>query len=172
MFCSIVLLSLIFQAGTAVRPSIIAKPSEPPRRNFIILYYDDFYLFAGRHYGDSRDRGGNTDPGLFVHSKEFSSWVQILKISTAGARFGRSTALDHTTEKRLSVGWDYTRYEDREYVEQPLNQGFIAFPDRVKYDPSTKCYELRYHSRWGVKGAETVLYVSRKDIADAFVPKQ
>lgn len=53
----------------APRPTVIARISEPPSRNFRVIYYDEAFLFAGRDYGSSRDPGGNTEPGLFVHSR-------------------------------------------------------------------------------------------------------
>jgi hypothetical protein len=172
MVRTVILLTLLFQAGPGVRPTIVANLSEPPRRNFLIIYYDDSFLFAARHYGDSRDVGGNTEPGLFVHWKEHDRWVQILQISTAGGRFGKSWSDDPEARKKMrfaSVSWDFTSYAERPYIKQPLvTSGSIAFPERVEYDSSTDRYELRYFSSWNVPSAETVLYVNRKDIVNAF----
>lgn len=172
MFQILALLALMFQAGQEGRPTIIAKLAEPPGRNFYIIYYDDSFLFAARDYGDSRDRGGNTEPGLFVHSKKHSRWIQILSISTENSRFGKSWSDDPKEQKKLrfaSVGWDFTRYAKESYIDQPLRTGgSIAFPDEVKYDSSRDRYELRYFSSWKVASAETVLYVKRKDIVNAF----
>jgi hypothetical protein len=176
MLRTILCLTLLLQTGPEVRPTIIAKPSEPPRRNYRIIYYDDSFLFSGRNFGDSRDRGGNTQPGLFVHSKEHSRWIQILEISTAGGSFGKSTSDDPEIQKKMrfaSVGWDFTRYAERPYIEQPLGtSGSIAFPEQIKYEPSKSRYELRYFSSWGVPSAEVVLYVNRQDIIDAFKKSQ
>jgi hypothetical protein len=174
MLRPVILLALLFQSAPDVRPTIIAKASEPPRRNFSIIYYDDSFLFAARHYGDSRE-AGDTEPGLFVHSKQHSRWIQILQISTAGGRFGKSQSDDPEAQKKLrfaSVGWDFTHYAQRPYIDQPLKtSGSIAFPDRVGYDSSTDRYELRYFSTWGVERAETVLYVSRRDLVKSFLGK-
>lgn len=171
MFQLVVLFALLLQIGQATRPTIIAKPAEPPTRNFYIIYYDDSFLFAARHYGDSRDRGGNTEPGLFVHSKKRSRWIQILQISTNNGKFGKSWSEDPESQKKLrlaSVSWDFTRYAEQPYIDQPLQTGgSIAFPEQVKYNPSSDQYELRYFSSWKVASAETVLYVSRKDIVNA-----
>jgi hypothetical protein len=57
---------LLFQSTSAPRPTIVSQWSGPPHRNFYNIYYDDKFLFAARNYGDARDFGGNTEPGLFV----------------------------------------------------------------------------------------------------------
>ena len=154
------------------RATIVAKASEPPRRNFRILYYDDAFLFAARDYGDPRDRGGSTEPGLFVHSKENARWIQIIRISTAGGRFGTSTSDDPEAGKKLSlasVAWDFSGFAQRPYIEQPLRtSGSIVFPDRIDYQSGAGQYELRYLSSWGVPTAETVLYIRRTDLVRAF----
>lgn len=172
MLRTIILVALLFQTGSEIRPTLVAKMSEPPRRNYWIIYYDDFLLFAARHYGDSRDRGGNTEPGLFVHSKEHSRWIQVLQISTAAGRFGKSRSDDPKIQKKMRfapVSWDFTRYAERPYIEQPLlTSGSIAFPEEVRYESSMNRYELRYFTSWGVPSVETVLYVNRKDILNAF----
>ena len=173
MFRIVVLLVLLSLAGSEARPTIVVKSSAEPGRNFRIVYYDDSFLFAACHYGNSRDEGGNTEPGLFVHSKRHSQWVQILQISTAGGRFGKSWSDDPKVQKKMqyvSVTWDFTGYAKRPYIDQPLQtSGSIAFPDRVKYSSSADRYELRYFSELGVPSAETVLYIDRKDIVKAFV---
>ena len=143
---------LIFQSSAAPRPTIVAQRSGPPQRNFYIIYYDDKFLFAARHFGDARDFGGNTEPGLFVHSKEHSSWIQVTKISTAGGRFGTSHSDDPEAQKRLrfaSMGWDFTRYATEAYVPQPMRQGALTFPEKITYDPNTDLYKLRYLTSWG-----------------------
>ena len=171
---AMLLLSLL-QAGLHVRSTIVAKQSEPPRRNFSVIYYDDAFLFAFRHYGDSRDFGGNTEPGFFVHSKEKSRWIQITAISTEGGRFGKSTSDDPEAMKKLSkasVVWDFTGWAQRPYIDQPLlTGGSIAFPERIEYSAATGRYTLRYFSSWGVPSAETVLYIDRVDLIAAFATR-
>jgi hypothetical protein len=171
MLRAIVLLAVLFQAAPAARPTLVAKWAEPPRRNFYVIYYDNSFLFAARHYGDSHDAGGNTEPGLFVHSKEYSSWIKVTQISTAGGRFGSSRSDDPVAQKKLryaSVGWDFTSYAARPYIDQPLRtSGSIAFPEIVAYDAKTDRYELRYFTSWDVPSAETVLYIDRGDLMTA-----
>src|SRR5215471_11592124 len=161
MLRGLMLLVVLLQAEPAARPTIVAKPSEPPRRNFMIIYYDDSFLFAFRHYGDTRDWGGSTEPGLFVHSKELSRWIQILQISTLGGRFGKSDSDDPEVHKKMmyaSVGWDYTRYAHLPYIDQPMHtSGSLNFPERIRYDSSTGQYELRYNSDYKIPSVETVL---------------
>ena len=157
------------------RPTIISQPSDPPRRNFSIIYYDDMFLFAERNYGTAADAAGNTVPGLFVHSKEQSRWILVTAISTAGGRFGTSASNDPEARKRLrmaSVSWDFTAYAQRPYIEQPLRtSGSIAFPNVIEYDGPGDRYVLRYFTSWGVPSAETVLYISRADLVGAFAKR-
>ncbi len=163
---------LIFQSSADPRPTIVAQWSEPPRKNFNIIYYDDKFLFAARNYGDARDFGGNTEPGLFVHSKEHSSWIQVTKISTAGGHFGTSRSDDPEARKKLrfaSVGWDFTRYASEAYAPQPMmTSGSISFPEKISYDRNTDLYKLRYLTSWEVPSAETVLYIKGSDLTAAF----
>ena len=167
-----ILVTVVLQVAAVGHPTILAKVSEPPRRNFRVVYSDDSFLFAARHAGDSRDVGGNTAPGLFVHSKERAAWIQITAISTAGGRFGTSTSDDREASKKLRaapVGWDFTLFAHRPYIEQPLQTtGSIVFPDDIEYESDRGRYRLRYLSSWGVPSAETVLYVDRADLTAAF----
>src|SRR5688572_9389380 len=121
------------------RPTVIAKKGwgeGPGHRNLRILYYDEAFLFVARDYGGSRDSGGNTEPGLFVHSKEKSRWIQILEISTEGGSFGTSNSDDPAARAKLmtaQAGWNFTGYAMMAYMPQPMNAGsFIAFPDRIE----------------------------------------
>ena len=168
----VVILVVAFLQGTDGRATIVAKASDRPRRNFRIVYYDDAFLFAARNYGSSEDVGGNTDPGLFVHSKEKNRWIQIAAISTADGKFGKSTSEDPEASRKLSmasVGWDFTAFALRPYIEQLLRTGgSIVCPDSIHYDSRTGRYELRYLSSWGVPTAETVLYIRRADLSEAF----
>jgi hypothetical protein len=159
----------------APRSSVVMKPCEPPQRNVLILYYDEVFLIAGRHFGDQRDPAGAGEPGLFVHSKEKNRWAQILAISTAGAKLGRSWSDDPQVQRKLRaapVGWDFTTFATRPYIDQPLHtSGSIAFPDRISYDPVSGQYELRFFSSWGAPTAETVLYILRSDLVEAFAKR-
>ena len=69
-----------------------------------------------------------------------------------------------------SVGWDFTGSALRPYIDQPLRtSGSIVFPDRIQYESGSGRYELRYLSSWGVPTAETILYIRRADLTEAFV---
>jgi hypothetical protein len=165
-------LLVLCQAALEQQPSLLARRSEPPRRNFYIISNDNSFLFAARHYGSADDPGGNTEPGVFVHSKDHGSWIQVTQISTAGGRFGTSTSNDPEAQNKLRyapVGWDFRGLSALPYAEQPLRtSGSIAFPEQISFDPATDRYELRYLTSWGVPSAETVLYIKRGDLLAAF----
>ena len=163
---------LLLQIAPANRPTLTVARAEFPRRNFHILYYDDAFLFVGRHFGSAADPGGNTEPGLFVHSKEKDRWLQITAISTADGKFGTSNSDDPEAKRRLmvpSVGWNFAHLAAQPYAHQPLQTGgSIVFPDRVEVDDLTDRYRLRYMSSWGIPSAETVLYIHRAELVQAF----
>lgn len=164
---AIVMLSPLALAQ-APRPSIIVQPATTQQRNILVLYYDEAFLFVGRHYGDGRDFAGPTEPGLFVHSKARDRWLQITAISTEGAQLGKSSG-----DMVASVGWDFTPFSQRPYIEQPLKTtGSLMFPDRIQYDSRSDRYELRHASTWRRPGAETVLYIRRGDLVEAFARAQ
>ncbi len=159
-------------ADLAVTGSIVSRPSEPPRRNFYIIYYDSSYLFTARHYGDHRDPGGNTEPGLFVHSKAGDCWLQISAVATRGGKFGKSSPTDPDEQKRLngiSISWDFTSLVAKEFAELPLKtSGSIDFPDVIEDDELGQQYRLHFNSRLGIASAETVLVVKKADVETAF----
>lgn len=163
---------VLLVAAQAERPTIIARPSAPPMRNFSVIHYDDAFLFAARHYGSAADRGGNTEPGLFVHSKQADRWIQVTAISTAGGRFGKSVSDEPEAAKRLmasSVSWNFTAAASEPYVQQPLRtSGSIAFPEIIELDAPNDRYVLRYLTSFKVPAAEVVLYVKRSDLNAAF----
>ena len=172
MVIAVALVMAVLQTSQAARATILANASDSPNRNFRVIYYDADFLFAARDYGSSKDPAGQTEPGLFVHSKAKDRWIQISAISTAGGRFGKSTSDDPEAAKRLSmsqVGWDFTAFAQRPYIRQPLSTGSsIVFPDRIELDRGTGVYELRYMSSWKIATAETVLYINRADLVAAF----
>jgi hypothetical protein len=112
------------------------------------------------------------EAGFFAYSKMMDRWVQISKISTADAKFGRYFADDSEAKKRLQfsqVVWDFTKFAALDYIEQPLcTSGSIEFPDSVSYDETTGKYELRYLSAFRAATAETVLYFKRSDLIQGF----
>jgi hypothetical protein len=97
----------------------------------------------------------------------------VLRISTVGGQFGRSSSEDPEVQRKLrraSVSWDYSRYATQPYIDQPLrtSEGSIAFPERVTYRRESDSYQLSYFTSWGVASAETVLYIKRADLLGAF----
>jgi hypothetical protein len=160
------------QTRKDARPSLKYRLSESPVRNVRNIFEDETYLFVARHYGDHRDPGGNTEPGLFVCSKKLNQWIQVLSISTADGRFGTSTSDDPEQQRRLSLSqvvWDFRKLAASDYAEQPLRtSGSIVFPDEISYDLATGRYRLRYLSSWKIPTAETVLYILRADLIQAF----
>ncbi len=165
-------ISAACQTRVEARPSIKYRPSESPQRNVRTIFEDETFLFVGRHYGDHRDLGGNTEPGLFVSAKKLNQWIQVLSISTADGRFGTSSSDDPEQQKRLAssqVVWDFRKLAAIDYAEQPLHtSGSIVFPDDISYDQATGRYRLRYGSSWKIPTAETVLYILRTDLIQAF----
>lgn len=171
-FAKCLVCAVLLQSVLGEPPTINAHRSEPPRRNFRIIYYDDRFLFAARNYGSASDPGGNTEPGLFVHSKQANRWIQITAIATAGGRFGKSVSDEPEAAKRLSismVGWDFTAAASQPYLQQPLRTGgSIAFPEMIEHDPTNDRYKLRYFTSFHVATAEVVLYVKGDDLTAAF----
>lgn len=161
-------------ATPAPSASVITRACEPPVHNVQTLFYDDAFMFAGRTFGD-RQQGTTTEPALFVHSKERNRWLQILAISTAGGRLGRSWTDDPQAQRKLRaapIGWDFTPFASRPYIDQPLKTtGSIAFPDRITFDEPSGQYELRFFSSYEVPSAETVLFIKRTDLVDAFLKR-
>jgi hypothetical protein len=139
------------------------------------LYYDDNFMFAGRTFGDRKEGATETQPGLFVHSKEKNRWLQIMAIATAGGRLGRSWTDDPQAQRRLRtapIGWDFTSFASRPYIDQPLKTtGSIAFPDHISFDQASGQYELRYFSSFGVPSAETVLFIKQIDLILSFLKR-
>ena len=176
MLRALVLTSLLLQAISAPpRSSIVTRPAEAPLGNVQVVFYDDVFLISARSFGDRKTAEGSLEPGLFVHSKDKNRWLQVMAISTAGAKLGRSSSEDPQAQKKLRavpVAWDFTPFATRPYIDQPLRTtGSIAFPDRIAYDAAAGRYELHYFSSWGVPSAETVLYIVRGDLVDAFAKR-
>lgn len=143
--------------------SIVAQFPEGPRhRNMFLIDFDDQFAWMGRHYGDNRDFGGNTVPGLFVYSKSHDTWIQILEVSTAGAKFGKLFT------PKISAPWDFTDLASKPFVQVPISTSFLHFPDKVVYDSAHDVYTVFFDSRQKVDSAVTTLLISKKDLLEAF----
>jgi hypothetical protein len=152
--------------------SLVTRPAERPSRNAVSIREDAAYEFVFRHYGSSRDAGGNTVPGLFVRSKETGRWLEVTAVSTKGGKFGRSSSDDPEEQKRLdgiSVSWNFTGLGSKAFAEMPLRtSGSIVFPDQIEDDAEQDQYRFRFMSKLGIASAETVLLVDKVDLKAAF----
>jgi len=156
----------------APRPSIVAKVASKPTRNTRVIYDDEAFRFLGRHYGDHRDPGGNTEPGLFVHSKKHDKWLQLMEVSTKGGSFGSSRSNNPEDQKKLnkiSVGWDFSALETQAYSGMPLQtSGSLVFPDKIEWDDKRQRYSLGFMTDLGIPSASTLLFIELADLEAAF----
>jgi hypothetical protein len=166
------ILAVLTVTAIAHAQTVVTKFSGAPTRNTYVIYYDDSYLFLARHYGDHRDFGGNTEPGLFVHSKARNVWLEIVKVSTKDGVFGKGWSDDKEEQKKLlmiSVGWDFTSLAKQEYADMPLRtSGSLCFPDKIELHEDGKKYRLGFMTGTGVKSAATYLYITRADLEKEF----
>ena len=155
-------------AATSLADGLETEAAAEPVRNARVVYYDGEFLFMARNYGSSRDSAGPTEPGLFVHCKRHDAWFQLKRVSTAGAKFGRTRSDDPAERavlERLSVGWDFSSLAQMPQVELPLKTGgSIALPDRIELDERHDAYVLRFNSQLKISVAETTLRVSRGEL--------
>src|SRR4051812_36116587 len=94
-------LAIAFLPAVASAQALVTKDASPGSRNVRVIFYDGDFLFMARDYGNHRDIGGNTEPGLFVHSKARDCWLQILEVPTKDGKFGKSQSDDPEENKRL-----------------------------------------------------------------------
>src|SRR5438046_2517511 len=81
---------LCFAQAEKTFRTIIVADEQPAHRSTRLVDYDSHFAWVSQDFGDYRDFGGNTVPGLFVHSHAHNGWLQILQVSTAGAKFGKA----------------------------------------------------------------------------------
>jgi hypothetical protein len=143
--------------------SIVVRDDSPGFRNVIVVDYDCEFSWAGRHFGDGRDFGGGTRPGIFVHSKKHDHWLQIVRVSTTGAKFGKAP-----DDALLQVGWDFTRLASQPFVPLPLPAGSLHLPDKVAYDDAHGTYVLYFDSKAGRESMATTLLIPKRDLLEAF----
>ncbi len=171
MKTSIVILAVATLPTMLCAQSVVTEFDSPGTRNVSVIHYDGRFLFLARNFGDHRDFHGNTEAGLFVHSKAHDRWLRILRVSTKDAKLGKSQSDDPEENKRLmksSVGWDFTAHTNKPWIDIPLKtSGSIAFPDTIELATGDR-YKMSFFTRWEMKNATTVLYVSRKDLSEQF----
>ena len=157
----LVLVSLAFLQEEPNFQSIVVANELPDRRNVRLVSYDKDFAWMARDFGDSRDFGGNTKPGVFVHSRAFDRWLRILQVTTEGAKFGKSV------NPRLAAPWDFTRLSEEKFVPLPIpTGGAIHLPDRVVYNADRDAYLMYFNSESQI--TMTMLVISRKDLIQAF----
>lgn len=116
--------------------------------------------------GEERGSGTNATVGVFVFSKSHHRWLQIAKVSTAGARFGKSSQL-------VSQPWDFTAFVSKDFVPLPIPSLAPPYPgrhcpDKVTFDEARETYVLHFDSINTIESEQTTLLISKKDLTDAF----
>jgi hypothetical protein len=174
---SVALLIFFVFVGTAWSQSetsfhaIVVKDERPSQRRSRLIDYDCDFAWVGQGFGDSRDLAGNTVPGVFVHSHDRDLWLQILRVSTVGAKFGKSPK-----DAIIQAGWDFTRLASREFVPLPLPDGglpnpggqVIHLPDKVTYDRERDAFVMYFDSRAKIDSMTTTVIIPKKDLVEAF----
>jgi hypothetical protein len=157
------LASVAFPQSEKAFNSIVVRDETPGSRNILVVDYDCEFAWVGRHFGDGRDFGGGTNPGIFVHSKTHDHWLQILRVSTSGAKFGKAPQ-----NARLQVGWDFTGLVSKQFVPLPLPAGSLHLPDKVVYDETHGTFVLYFDSWANKETVTTTLLIPKKDLLEAF----
>jgi hypothetical protein len=144
--------------------SLVVKDEHPARRSTRLVDYDSNFAWVTQDFGDSRDVGGNTVPGMFVHSHRHNRWLQIMRVSTVGAKFGKSP-----DNARIQAPWDFTFLASRSFVTLPISGGSALHePDKVIYDASRNAYVLFFDSYAKIDSMTTALIIYKKDLDTAF----
>jgi len=168
MKTSICLLATILglATGSAADPSLhlsqVRSFDDWPTQQFQFVAEDESYRFISRSYGS----GGKQAPGLFVFSKLTGNWMQVMNLSTEGAKLGRSP---DPKDALLQVGWDFSHLASQPYVPVPLvTGGAIIFPDEIILDPKTQIYAFRCNSSFKLEYVVTAFHVRKSDLDAAF----
>jgi len=149
----------------------VVTEDRPARRSNRLIDYDCGFAWVAQDFGDSRDFGGNTIPGVFVHSKEHNLWLKILRVSTAGAKFGKSPR-----DAMLQAGWDFTGLTSKQFVPLPLPDGglptsggsVIHLPDKVAFDKGRSAFILYFDSYNNNESMTSILIIPLTDLTQAF----
>jgi hypothetical protein len=145
--------------------SIVVELEPPPRKAFLIDFDCDFAWMGG----EARRAGNNFAPGVFVYSKSHKRWLQILRVSTAGAKFGKSPP-----EALIQVPWDFTSLGSKDFVSLPINSGgAMHYPDKATLNESRDEFALLFDSDWKmnsrtIESARTMLLIPKKDLLEVF----
>lgn len=144
--------------------SIVVERNVPPNmRGTRLVDYNSEFAWVSQDFGDSRDFGGGQVPGVFVHSHSHNQWLKILRVSTAGSKFGKCL------DPRLQVTWDFTNLSSREFVPLPLTGGSaIHLPDKIVYDSVRQVFVMYFDSSAQEYSVITTLIIPKKDLTEAF----
>jgi hypothetical protein len=131
-----------------------------PRDGFLIGFDCTFACMGGK----SRDFGTNDNTlGLFVYSKPRNRWLQIAKVSTEGAEFGK------TSPKTLvQQPWDFTGLASKDFVSLPIPSFVPHYPDEIALDETNDVFVLHFDSSNTAESERTTLLIRKKDLTDAF----
>ena len=172
---SLILLGLVGSPGLAQSQetfhSIVVRDESPSPRNNRLVDYDCGFAWVGQDFGDSRDFGGNTRPGVFVHSKTHNHWLQILRVSTSGSKFGKSLR-----DAKIQAPWDFTGLASKPFVPLPLPDGglpisggqTIHLPDKITFDKGRNAFIMYFDSDAKIESMATILIIPMKDLTEAF----
>ena len=149
--------------------SIAVRFEGPGHRNLSLIDFDCEFAWMDRDFGDGRDFGGATTPGIFVYSKSRDRWLHILNVSTAGATFGKSPP-----QALIQAPWDFTHFASTNFVPLPIpSPGQMHGPDKVVFDEKRDAYLLLCDDQWKldskvIESAGTTLVIPKKDLLAAF----
>lgn len=162
LWCSLISAS---QAQSEKRfGSVLVRSDGPPTRNTNLIDFDANFAWLGRHYGDQRDFGGNTKPGVFVYSKSHRVWLQLVEVGTAGAKFGKSPV-----EVLIAAPWDFTSLAKNTAIALPIvTASSIHLPDKATFDETRDAFVLSFDSDTKNESQITTLLIPKKDLLEAF----
>jgi hypothetical protein len=144
--------------------AIVVKDEMPAHRSTRVVDYDCDFVWVAQDFGDSRDFGGNTIPGVFVQSKTHGRWLQIMSVSATGAKFGKSPA-----NAAIQAPWDFTVRNFKGFVPLPIpTGGAIHLPDKIVYDNTRASFLVYFDSDSNIESMTTVLLIPKRDLIEAF----
>lgn len=171
IFISLCVLALVASVVAAESEksfqTIVVTDEQPAQRSIFLVDYNADFAWVAQHFGDHRDFGGNTKPGVFVHSHAHNRWLQILRVSTAGAKFGKSP-----DNAMIQAPWDFTSLAAKKFVPLPLPDAGkwtpLHLPDKVVYDAARNVFILYFDSSQNSDSMTSTLIISKSDLNEAF----
>jgi len=146
---------------------VVERKGPPSMRGTRLVDYNSEFAWMSQDFGDTRDFGGGSVPGVFVHSHFHNRWLKILRVSTAGSKFGKCS------DVRLQAPWDFTGLGSREFVPLPLPDGgvggeVIHLPHKIVYDGARQVFVMYFDTLAGDPSRITTLIIPKKDLIEAF----